>query len=316
MARKTSKFMLGLFVTLGILIGVVFIIWVGAGKYFEKGAVYAAYFDESVQGLQVDSSVKYRGVDVGRVMKIRVAPDNRLVEVIMKIQLRGVVEEDAVAQLKSAGITGIVFIELDRREAKEPVLGPKLSFATEYPVIASRSSDIKQIMAGLTDIYARIQSVDFEGISNQIKGTAKSVDRFFSNPDMAKMIRNLESTTASLDRTMQKVDGVMAGGKVEQVLVEAHQGLTETRQLLAALKEELKNMKLTEKSEKAGRLTDSLNRLSRNLDRRSDRVAANMETLLRSFNHNAEKLNDILERLQNKPSDLIFSEPSPQDEIR
>ena len=33
--------------------------------------------------------VKYRGVDVGRVEKIRVAPDNRLIEIVMKIEMDG-----------------------------------------------------------------------------------------------------------------------------------------------------------------------------------------------------------------------------------
>ena len=78
MARKTSKFMIGLFVTIGILIGMVAVVWVGASKYFEKGATYVTYFDESVQGLQLDSAVSDRGVEAGRVEKIRVAPDNRL----------------------------------------------------------------------------------------------------------------------------------------------------------------------------------------------------------------------------------------------
>jgi phospholipid/cholesterol/gamma-HCH transport system substrate-binding protein len=89
---KTSNFMLGLFVTVGILLGAGAILWWGASKYFQKGSPYVTYFDESVQGLQVDSSVKYRGVDVGRVEQIRVAPDNKLIAVIMKIQLRGEIE--------------------------------------------------------------------------------------------------------------------------------------------------------------------------------------------------------------------------------
>ena len=46
MAGKTSKFMVGLFVTLGIVLIVVGIIWVGATKYFEKGNRYVTYFDE------------------------------------------------------------------------------------------------------------------------------------------------------------------------------------------------------------------------------------------------------------------------------
>jgi phospholipid/cholesterol/gamma-HCH transport system substrate-binding protein len=64
-SSKTSKFLIGLFVIGGTLIGVGAVVWIGASKYFQKGATYVTFFDESVQGLQVDSSVKYRGVDVG-----------------------------------------------------------------------------------------------------------------------------------------------------------------------------------------------------------------------------------------------------------
>ena len=56
---------------------VVFILWLGMVQYFQEGRKYVAFFDESVQGLQKDSAVKYRGVDIGRVEDIRVAPDGR-----------------------------------------------------------------------------------------------------------------------------------------------------------------------------------------------------------------------------------------------
>ena len=309
MARKTSKFMLGLFVTMGILIGVVIIIWVGASKYFEKGAIYATYFDESVQGLQVDSSVKYRGVDVGRVLKIRVAPDNRLVEVIVKIQLEGITGKDVVTELKSAGITGIVFIELDRRAGKEPVLGMNLPFQAEYPILASRPSDIKQIRAGLTDIYERVQLLDVAGISDQVKETAKSIERFFKNPRLEQAIQNLEVTTASLERIMKKLDAVIAEGKVDQILLEAREGIAESRRLIATLDNEIRAMRLADKSQ-------SVERLANNLDDRSQRVSLQAEALLRSLRQNSEQLRKILERLQNKPSDLIFSDPSPADVVR
>src|SRR5512136_2663692 len=137
MARKTSKFMIGLFVSIGILIGIVAVVWLGASKYFEKGMTYVTYFDESVQGLQVDSVVKYRGVEAGRVERIRVAPDNRLIEVVMKIDLRGKLEREYIAKLQAAGISGIVFVELDRKESGRPDLSPKITFAPDYSVISS-----------------------------------------------------------------------------------------------------------------------------------------------------------------------------------
>jgi len=78
MARQSTNLIIGLFVIIGVLLGVVAVIWVGATSYFQKGETYVSYFDESVQGLQVDSAVKFRGVEVGMVKQIRVAPTTTL----------------------------------------------------------------------------------------------------------------------------------------------------------------------------------------------------------------------------------------------
>src|SRR5689334_13518250 len=103
MARKKSVyFVVGFFVTVGTIAAVLAIFWLGASRYFRQGTKYATFFDESVQGLQVDSAVKYRGVEVGSVEKIRVAPDNRLIEVVIKANLPKGTERQLVSQLKAA----------------------------------------------------------------------------------------------------------------------------------------------------------------------------------------------------------------------
>ena len=312
-ARKTSKFMIGLFVTMGTLIGIVFIVWMGASKYFEKGITYVTYFDESVQGLQVDSSVKYRGVEVGRVLKIGVAPDNRLVEVVMKINFKEGAESNLTAQLKSVGITGIVFIDLDRREKSQPVLGPEMKFAAEYPVIPSRPSDMRLIMAGLADIYGKMQKIDFEGISEHLKGTAKSVDNFFSNVRLANTIEYIESASKSLDSTTQKIDKMIADGRVDNVLLEARKSLlevqnnlSETRQLISDVRSEIAAMKMADTAGRANRFLD-------HLDRSSRVISYDMEETLQGIKSNSENLNKLLERLQQNPSTLIFGSPGPRN---
>jgi len=110
MAGRTSKFLIGIFVITGTVLAAVIIIWVGAADFFRKGSIYVTYFDESVQGLQADSTVKYRGVAVGKVKSIKVAPDDRLIEVAMKIEMSSDLQNHTEAQLKTTGITGIVFI--------------------------------------------------------------------------------------------------------------------------------------------------------------------------------------------------------------
>ena len=169
MAKRQSRFMVGLFVITGVLIGVAAIVWLGAANYFQKGTRYVTYFDESVQGLQVDSRVKYRGVEVGSVERIGVAPDQRLVEVVVKIDLEGDVEQSIVTQLKAAGITGIVFVELDRRQPEETVFLPPAGMKTDYPVIPSQPSQTKQMLSSIDRIMEMIVQVDLKGISDQIK---------------------------------------------------------------------------------------------------------------------------------------------------
>ena len=140
MASIKTKFTVGLFVIIGLAIAIVTIIWLGKSHYLEEGQYYIAYFDESVQGLDKDSPVKYRGVSIGRVDNIGVAPDATLIKVILKIESSLNLEdhlEEIVAELKSVGITGIMFIELERKKDDEPDLSPEITFSSEYPVIAT-----------------------------------------------------------------------------------------------------------------------------------------------------------------------------------
>ena len=61
MASQKTKFAVGLFVAGGLACVVLVVIWLGMSRFLEKGQFYVTYFDESIQGLVVDSPVKYRG---------------------------------------------------------------------------------------------------------------------------------------------------------------------------------------------------------------------------------------------------------------
>ena len=124
MASQQTKFAVGLFLACGMAISVVGFVWLGMSRYFEKGNYYATYFDESVQGLEVDAPVKYRGVSIGRVASVRVAPDAKLIQVVMKIESGQTLGRGIVAQLKVVGITGTMFLELDQKHKDEPDFTP------------------------------------------------------------------------------------------------------------------------------------------------------------------------------------------------
>src|SRR5260370_8124221 len=70
MSAQANFFKIGLFV-IGATIALVFLlVMLGAGKLFQSKIVMETYFNESVQGLELGSKVKYRGVIVGEVRSI------------------------------------------------------------------------------------------------------------------------------------------------------------------------------------------------------------------------------------------------------
>jgi len=305
MAKKKMYFNVGLFVTIGILIGVSAIVWVGASKYFQEGTIFVTYFDESVQGLQIDSSVKYRGVDIGRVMKIGVAPDNRLVEVVMKIEFKGNVVRDTVAKLRTAGITGIVFVELERRKPEDIKLSPKIDFPTRYPVIQSLPSDIKQIFSAVDSIMENIKQIDFKGISNQLIDTTKAVEIFVGGDRMKRILSNIEYTVANLESATDKVNDIMTEGIIEDVVAEAKDAIKEAKTVILRVKTEVNSLNVAETTGKANQLIENMNK---KMNTAATEITVTSENLRRV----SETLENLMERLSADPSELIFSIPPTQ----
>jgi phospholipid/cholesterol/gamma-HCH transport system substrate-binding protein len=308
MSTKSSKFSIGLFVIIGALICTAIIIWIGAAGIFMKGSLFATYFDESVQGLQVDSAIKYRGVEIGKVQSIKVAPDYRLIEVVMKINLEGDLPNQTVAALTSAGITGIVFIELDRIKAGELYSSPKITFKSSYPVIPSRRSGIGRFLADTGAIMQNIKDIDLKGISDQLKNTSKAIENFVEGKRINNIMTHLESTSANLDQAIARINKTVAEGKVDKVVNETMGILSDARKLIGQAKNEFESLNLKEKSSRADILLGEIGKKTKVITNELQDTSEH----LRVTSENLQKLSDNLTR---NPSELIFSKPPPQRKV-
>ena len=304
MSAKSSKFLIGLFVISGLLMGAFVIIWISASNLLMKGSTYVVYFDESVQGLQTDSAVKYRGVEIGKVDSIKVAPDYRMIEVVMKINLSGDLQKHTYAQLKTAGITGIVFIELDRTRDGEVIEPMVLKFDTPYPVIPSRRSEISRFLADTDKILQNIKAIDFQGIANQLKNTTKAIETFLAGDRVNRIMSNLESTSKNLDKSVAHINKVIAEGKIEGVLKETSETLTNARQLINDAKKEIGAMNLAEQTTKTGDILETV-------DKRTKSVSLDLQDATENLRITSEYLQKLAESLNRNPSELIFSRPAP-----
>jgi len=70
MSLKANYFKLGLFVIGAIAAGIIVLIIIGSGRWLQKRITIETYFNESVQGLDIGSKLKYRGVAIGEVTRI------------------------------------------------------------------------------------------------------------------------------------------------------------------------------------------------------------------------------------------------------
>ena len=304
MSGRSSKFLIGLFVTTGLLIGAAVIIWVSASDFFMKGSTYVSYFDESVQGLQTDSAVKYRGVEIGKVDSIKVAPDYRLIEVVMKINLSGDLQNQTFAQLKTAGITGIVFIELDRIRPGEILDSQPVKFKASHPIIPSRRSEISRFLADTDKIMQNIKEIDFNGISKQLKNTTKAIETFLAGDRTNRIMTNLESMSVNIDKAVAQINKTIAEGKIEGVLKETSEVLLAARQLINRTKQEIEAMNLAEQTAKTGVVLETL-------DKRTKSIAFDLQDTSENLRVTSENLQKLSESLNSNPSELIFSRPAP-----
>ena len=318
MATQKTKFAVGLFVTLGIAFAMLTMIWLGMSRFLQKGQYCVTYFDESVQGLDVDSPVKYRGVFIGRVHSISVAPDSKLIKVVLKIESGQKLDPNLVAQLRSVGITGSMFVELDQKKAEEPDQSPPLSFPSEYPIIASKPSEISGLIGGINEVLNQIKALDLKEISDTIKSTLDNINQSVNDANIRRISQTIELSLAKLEK-------ILADQRWNQILASAQSAGQSLNTLLDKADHTLLRVTaiVSEKEQTIKTALDDFSQAMKNanifLNKGSTLVGDADESLSQLMHHllmaaqNMEKasdnLNQLMEVLNEHPSQLLFGEP-------
>jgi len=294
MATQKTKFTVGLFVTCGFTIGLLAFIWLGMSKFFEEGKNYVVFFNESVQGLDIDSPVKYRGVSIGRVEKISVAPDARLIQVLLKVEDRRQTSGDLYAQLKAVGITGSMFVEIDRKQEGEIIESPKINFPTEYPVIPTKPSDISQLFAGVDDLLNQIRAIDLEGISDRIKLSLDSLNRMIADANIKGTSENLNNMMGEAEKSLNEFQTVISANRaaINSAIVDLSRATHNANVLM----------------EKGADMIGGTDESIRLLQQQLLVVGQNLESA-------SESLNRVMALISSQPSQLLFGEPPQPKKI-
>ncbi len=288
MESKINYTLVGLFVVL-LLAGLIsFAYWLGKYGGQQEYNYYHVYMSESVAGLSNDSSVKYRGVNVGSVVHIGLNPKNsEQVELLLKIELNTPIKTDTTATLKSFGLTGLTYVEL------EGVGGP------DTPLLTSSADQIPSIPAR-PSTFARID----ESMGTLTTKVALALDKF-SQLLSEQNLDNISSTLSEIK--------ILAKDMREQK--ESFQSLVDNGVIM--------EKRVTEAFKKIEIASVSVTKMADSLEKNSTTISRNMsqdlQQSMESFNQLLSELDILARYLQRttqsfeaSPSDLLFKRSQPK----
>lgn len=199
MESKVNYAAVGLFV---LALGAAFIavvLWLAVGMGSQKHYVlYRAVVDESVAGLNLNAPVKYLGVDVGKVREITLDPANpRQVQLIFAIERGTPVKVDTEAVLKTQGLTGIAYVELD---GGSPNAAPLVATSPDQmPVIRTKPS-----------LSARLENV-MSSVLASVDHTAANINAVLNDENRAALTKILKDTSEVMGAVASQKDAIRSG---------------------------------------------------------------------------------------------------------
>lgn len=252
MAVGTNRWKLGLFVLVGFGVALAALLLLGARSWGKKTVEVVSYFDESVTGLEVGTSVKFRGVTVGRVSGIDIARDLRHVQVTSELSVEKVSQLDLGVsarglkkskmpaglrvQLAQTGITGVRFVLIDFFDPQTNPVEP-LPFETPSNYIPTASSTMKNLEDTVTKAANRFPEIADEAARamTQVRLVAEQIQAG-RLPDRATETMNQANVSLSeLTKQLKAMNLAKLSGDAEQNLKEFNGVLVRTNALLARL---------------------------------------------------------------------------------
>lgn len=309
MDRDANYVAVGAFVLLVVAMAVSFVFWYTEQRDKRSYERYEIYFRGTVSGLTPGSPVRYLGVDVGKVARIMLDPQQRnQVLVIADIDSSAPIDSRTQASLNLQGVTGLLFIDL-QQDGKVGTAGP-LAPGQNYPIIRSVPSDFDVLLSSLPALATHaIELVDH---FNQV----------FSDDNVRAIHITLENARLASERLPIAVRGVEdlvadarhASHEIEAVASDLH-GVTQgmgpnVEAALANVRHVTENLAAT---------SDHLDRFITDnepgLSRFANQSLPQLEQLLRESRAAARDFRDLSRSLKQNPSQLLYETNSRGVEV-
>ncbi len=200
----------------GVLL-LVTLVAVGGRALLEKRDTYTVRFRGSIAGLEPGAQVLYNGVRVGRVERVRIAPDDvGTVEVTLSVEAGTPIREDTVATVAMKGITGLKYIELSggTQGAKRLHPGGQIrSGGSTMDLLTQRATNIAARLEVLVDNLARMTGGETQArvgrILDEVANLAERLRQFVDDHDeaVAALLRDSDAAVRQARDLLEAAQG-------------------------------------------------------------------------------------------------------------
>ena len=153
METRAKHITIGAFVLSSVLAIAFFVFWLARFEGEVKYNDYFVRFSGSVSQLRVDSTVLFGGIPIGRVIDVRIDPENsELARVDLAIRAGTPIRVDSRATLELQGIAGGVVVQISRGTSTVALLAPGSE-------ITAGPSALEQIVRRVPDLLTKIDDI-------------------------------------------------------------------------------------------------------------------------------------------------------------
>ena len=350
MSGNANYFKIGLFVIGATIVAVVGVVVLGAGALFQKKVLMETYIEESVQGLDVGSPVKFRGVPIGKVDAITLTsieyPTRRryvLVRADIAPKMFQVplgkprspgfmaeVERGLRVRLAPQGLTGQAYLEVDYLDPKlnQPL---EIDWQPAYPYVPSARSRFTQLTESLEQILRNIEQIDIPRLVQTMERSLDTLTKLTEGADFRQLSTQAVALLAELRQTNRQLKDVVGSDDLKRAVADAAVAAGTARQIL-----ERADKPVTELIADLPRASKSLNRLVQRLNEVTDglpetnadlrqtvqqlnRLVAgqqdDIEKTVQNLRSISEKIKATIDDSSRYPSQVLFGGPPPPSKV-
>jgi ABC-type transporter Mla subunit MlaD len=328
MESRRAAFRVGLFVIGGIavLLGLLFFL---SGAVLHPGTPLETYFSESVQGLDIGTSVKFRGVTIGKITDIGLVsaeypPGNTSVserkvyqQVVVRftidprktgddVDLSKAIQHGLRVQIAPQGITGLAYLELTFvSPAQYPA--QTVPWVPDSPVIPSIPSTLTQVQDAVQQVISSLGKVDLGKMVDQVSSLMTVLNQELSTGNAHKALANANTllvnlnnqvTQSNLPATTQAVRTLADGPRTQQILAQ----LSQTTAQLNKVSVELPAL-----------VAASQATISQASETTAD-LQSQLIPILQDMKATTANLRELTSSLQRNPSSALLGAPPPPED--